>query len=318
MSERDHRDPCDEPACSSHTTAALAGRGDDTNGSSLGTAGRSCCGRSYGGGDDDDPPSDSGVAGGVVRAGSRDKRVGARALRRKRSSGPRRSSGRVSNDPPESGPRVPRQRDTSRSERGEEGFVASMAADPVFHVFPEATEDCCEEDRGDSEPGLEDRFLQKQYPMLYMRNVAESHPWIKDVRQAGNSAQTCPLCKKLDKNTLDSLLVLRPHEVRVHLSSSGHVFPETQINLHLAHSAGPDESADVLRAMAMGLLVGSYSLASSASLHVMNRVHTHMGKVHFVPDQDMAKVHNDAVKQFIGLTGICQSLAKCRQEENES
>lgn len=49
----------------------------------------------------------------------------------------------------------------------------------------------------------------------------------------------------------------------------------------------------------------------------MNRFRTHMGRPFFVPDQDVAKVHNDAVKQFIGLMATCQTLMKYKYNENE-
>lgn len=54
-------------------------------------------------------------------------------------------------------------------------------------------------------------FVRKQYPMLYMKLTAHERPSIADVQCAGQGT-CCPLCQ-LDRNTLDSIRVLKPHEV---------------------------------------------------------------------------------------------------------
>lgn len=197
------------------------------------------------------------------------------------------------------------------------GFVSSMATEPIFQMFPEATEESCvPSDPESGELGESDRFLQKHYPMLYMNVSAREHPSIESVRCEAEETR-CLLCRTLDRNTLDSVRVLEPHEVAPYLNSCGQDFTEKQVNVHLAHSVGEENLAGVLQNMSVDLIAGSYSLASAASLRVMNRVQTHMGRVFFAADQDMAKVHNDAVKQFMGLAATCQSLMKQRQGKGE-
>lgn len=192
-----------------------------------------------------------------------------------------------------------------------------MATEPIFQMFPEATEESCvPSDPESGELGESDRFLQKHYPMLYMNVSAREHPSIESVRCEAEETR-CLLCRTLDRNTLDSVRVLEPHEVAPYLNSCGQDFTEKQVNVHLAHSVGEENLAGVLQNMSVDLIAGSYSLASAASLRVMNRVQTHMGRVFFAADQDMAKVHNDAVKQFMGLAATCQSLMKQRQGKGE-
>lgn len=180
-----------------------------------------------------------------------------------------------------------------------------MASDPVFDMFPEPSEQLVVESH---KSNSEDRFMQKQYPMLYMNLNATQHADIVGVQY--EKQEDCPLCQ-LDRNTLDSIKVLKPHEVRDYLSSYNHAFTEEQVNVHLCHTVSSEENViGVLQNMSFDLISKSYSLASSASLRIMNRVATHMGRPLFVPDHDVAKVHNDAVKQFIGLASTCQALMK--------
>lgn len=68
----------------------------------------------------------------------------------------------------------------------------------------------------------------------------------------------------------------------------------------------------ILQNMSIDLIACSYTLANRTSLHIMNCLTTHMGKELRVTDQDVAKIHNDAVKQFIGLTAMCHTLLKHR------
>lgn len=223
---------------------------------------------------------------------------------RKRSRRGRDREGGVENEP------IP-----TRDYRPTAGFVAEMASEPIFRMFPEAGSGCTTEAEiariGDS-----DHFLQKQYPMLHMNLSAREHPSIKSVRHDSERSNSCPLCKTLDKNTLDSVKVLEPHEVQDYLKSCRYVFTEKQVNVHLAHIASDENTVTgVLRNMSVDLISGSYALASQASHRVMNRVQTHMGRVFLVPDQAVAKVHNDAVKQFIGLAATCQSLMKYKGNE---
>ncbi|KAK2812873.1 hypothetical protein Q5P01_000950 [Channa striata] len=192
-----------------------------------------------------------------------------------------------------------------------------MATEPIFQMFPRRRRKSCVPAGPESgELGESDRFLQKHYPMLYMNVSAREHPSIESVRCEAEETR-CLLCRTLDRNTLDSVRVLEPHEVAPYLNSCGQDFTEKQVNVHLAHSVGEENLAGVLQNMSVDLIAGSYSLASAASLRVMNRVQTHMGRVFFAADQDMAKVHNDAVKQFMGLAATCQSLMKQRQGKGE-
>lgn len=100
---------------------------------------------------------------------------------------------------------------------------------------------------------------------------------------------------------MDSIKVLKPHEVKGYLDSYNHGFTEEQVNIHLAHTMRDENVIGVIQNMSVDLIGKSYSLANAASLRIMNRVRTHMGRPLFVPDQDVAKVHNDAIKQFISL-----------------
>ncbi|KAK7878275.1 hypothetical protein WMY93_031094 [Mugilogobius chulae] len=144
--------------------------------------------------------------------------------------------------------------------------------------------------------------------MLHFSLNAYDYPEIMDVRCAEHGAE-CLICK-LDKNTLDSIKVLKPYEVKTFLDSYKLKFTQEQINVHMAHaSCGLDEnSVEVIRNMALDLITKSYSIANQASLQVMNSVTTHMGKTYLLMDRHAAKVHNDAVKQFLGLASTCQTL----------
>ena len=72
----------------------------------------------------------------------------------------------------------------------------------------------------------------------------------------------------------------------------------------------------VIQNMSVDLISKSYLLANAASLRIMNRIrtasepHQNTHGYPFVPDQDVAKVHNDAVKPFISLASTCQVLMK--------
>lgn len=192
------------------------------------------------------------------------------------------------------------------------GYSSDMAADAIFHMFPEPAE---QQDQELYKLSENDRFLQKQYPMLYMNLNASEHPAIVEV-QYDNEGIGCPVCE-LDKNTLDSIKVLKSHEVKGYLDSYNHKFTEQQVNIHLGHTMRDDNVIDVIQNMSVDLISKSYLLANAASLRIMNRITTHMGRPLFVPDHDVAKVHNDAVKQFIGLASTCQALMKYKHTDND-
>lgn len=186
-----------------------------------------------------------------------------------------------------------------------------MASDPVFSMFPEPsnlTDNECHENTD------MDRFVQKQYPMLYAKLNAQHQPQIAAVELC--PPNDCRLCK-LDNRTTDAIKVLKPFEVRSFLVSRGHEFTEEEVNIHLGHTVSSEENViGVLQNMSIDLIGRSYVLANRASLHIMNRVTTHIGQTYMVPDQDVAKIHNDAIKQFIGLTSTCQTLLKHRLAES--
>lgn len=187
-----------------------------------------------------------------------------------------------------------------------------MASDPIFHMFPDPG---AQQDQESYKICEHDRFIQKQYPMLYMNLNAHEHPCIIGV-QYDDESTSCPMCK-LDRNTLDSMRVLKPHEVKAYLDSIDHRFTEEQVNVHLAHSVRDENVIGVIQNMSVDLISKSYSLANKASLCIMNRLRTHLGRALFVPDQDVAKVHSDAVKQFIGLASTCQTLMKYKHNDND-
>lgn len=216
------------------------------------------------------------------------------------------------NIPPDGSPRTSQHRASDSRSASKRGYSQAMAADAIFHMFPEPGD---HQDREVYKISENDRFIQKQYPMLYMNLNVHDHPSIDDV-QYENDGASCSLCE-LDRNTLDSIKVLKPHEVKGYLESYSHRFTEEQVNMHLAHTIRDDNVIGVIQNMSVDLISKSYSLANAASLRVMNRIRTHMGRLLFVPDQDVAKVHNDAVKQFIGLASTCQALMKCKQSDTE-
>lgn len=191
------------------------------------------------------------------------------------------------------------------------GYSSGMADDAIFHMFPEPEE---RQEHQVERLAENDRFVQKQYPMLYMNLNARDHPSIADVQYEDEGE--CPLCR-LDRNTLDSIKVLKPHEVKEYLDSYSHGFTEQQVNVHLAHTVRDENVIGVIQNMSVHLIGKSYSLANNTSLRIMNRVRTHMGQTLFVPDHDVAKVHNDAVKQFIGLASTCQALMKYKHSDND-
>lgn len=191
------------------------------------------------------------------------------------------------------------------------GYSAAMASDPVFSLFPDPSEQPSAVVHQQNEDV--DRFVQKQYPMLYMKLNADHQPGIQDMELC--PPKQCRLCK-LDRNTADAIKVLKPHEVRPFLVSSGHKFTVEEVNVHLGHTVTSEENMiGVLQNMSIDMIARSYTLANRASLHIMNQVTTHLGKKILLPDQDLAKIHNDAVKQFIGLTAACRSLLKHRTVE---
>lgn len=188
-----------------------------------------------------------------------------------------------------------------------------MLSDPIFDVFPEPDERRRVLEVEAHDANREDRIIQKQYPMLYVNLNASHHGDIADIQC--EMPEECPLCQ-LDKNTLDSLKVLLPHEVRDYLISCNYTFTQEQVNVHLSHASDLGENViGVLQNMTIDLISKSYTLANKASLRIMNRVTTHMGRPILIADQDIAKVHNDAVKQFIGLTSTCQALMKHKTSE---
>lgn len=195
---------------------------------------------------------------------------------------------------------------------GNPGYSAGMASDPVFSSFPDPADqpNAAVHQHNDDV----DKFVQKQYPMLYMKMNADQQPGITDMRLC--PPQQCRLCA-LDRNTVDAIRVLKPHEVRPFLLASGHAFTVEEVNVHLGHSvASEDNMVGVLQNMSIDMISRSYTLANRTSLHIMNQVTTHMGQKILLPDQDWAKIHNDAVKQFIGLTAACRSLLKHKSADD--
>lgn len=183
------------------------------------------------------------------------------------------------------------------------------AEDPIFHLFPEPEESVQQvAETSDSE-----RFIQKRYPLLHMAMVAEEHPSIKEIDYNDSSCAVCDL----STNIVDAIKALQPHEVKPYLESHNIHFTEEQINNHLAHSIQGDKFIGVLQNMSVDLIGRSYSLANQASMHVMSRVKTHKGKTFLVADHEMAKVHNDSVKQFIALAARCESLLKRKAPAEE-
>lgn len=209
--------------------------------------------------------------------------------------------------------------DVSHNSR-ELGYNAAMAANPIFHQFPEPCRDQqlqlqhCNEM---CQTGEHERFFQKRFPIMYVNLTAQEHPAITDIQYDNEGFVECPLCK-LDRNTLDSIKVLKPHEVKPYLESYHHNFTEDQVNIHLAHTIrGGENVIGVIQNMTLDLISKSYSLANSSSLRIMSRLKTHMGRAFFLVDQDVAKVHGDAVKQFIGLASTCQALMKFKPCDSE-
>lgn len=176
------------------------------------------------------------------------------------------------------------------------------AEDPIFHLFPEPEESVQHvAERSDSE-----RFIQKRYPLLHMAMVADEHPAIEEIDYGDSSCAVCDLSTDI----VDAIKALKPHEIKPYLESHNIRVTEEQVNNHLVHSITGEHFIGVLQNMSVDLIGRSYSLANQASMRVMSRVKTHKGKTFLVADQDMAKVHNDNVKQFIALATTCQSLLK--------
>lgn len=194
----------------------------------------------------------------------------------------------------------------------ERGYLAEMAEDAVFRTFSEPRAQNRVETNVDCDS---EQFIRKQYPMLYMNLRAQEHPFVRDVQYV-NERDKCALCG-LDKNTLDSIKVLKPEEVKAYLASYQHDFTEEQVNMHLGHTVKDQDLIGVIRNMSVDLISKSYSLAHKSSLYIMNSVRTHLGRTIFVPDQEMAKIHSDSIKQFIGLAATYQALLKHKRGDCE-
>lgn len=76
-----------------------------------------------------------------------------------------------------------------------------MASDPVFSLFPEPSDQGVLECQ---QNGDVDRFMQKQYPMLYVKLNTDQQPGIVDVELCPQ--KQCRLCE-LDQNTADAIKV---------------------------------------------------------------------------------------------------------------
>lgn len=203
-------------------------------------------------------------------------------------------------------------RERSRGDDDDAGYSCALAESDVFDEYPEPPErDVYAEDAG----GGGERFMQKQYPMLYAQLNPAHLTDVSDVRCVDDR---CSLCNGLDQNTLDALTVLKPGDVREYLAEHGHEFTATQVNVHMAHAVrGEDNVVGVLQNMAVDLIGRVYAVASASSARIMNRVTTDKGRVLFITDHDHARVHNDAVKQFIGLAAACQTLLKHKATADE-
>lgn len=138
------------------------------------------------------------------------------------------------------------------------GYSQAMLSDPVFNMFPEPDDQRRLFETESNNVNREDRIIQKQYPMLYMNLNATQHADIADIQC--ETPEKCPLCQ-LDKNTLDSIKVLLPHEVRDYLISCNHTFTQEQVNVHLSHTANVEDNVvGVLQNMTIDLISRSYSL----------------------------------------------------------
>ncbi|MEQ2211021.1 hypothetical protein XENOCAPTIV_024311 [Xenoophorus captivus] len=155
-----------------------------------------------------------------------------------------------------------------------QAYSAKMVGDAIFHMFPKPQEErqLQVSVRRENAREEDDRFIQKEYPMLYMNLRAHKHPFVLVVQY---------------------------------------------LNMHLVHSIKGRDLIGVMQNLSVDLMGKSYLLANEASLCIMNHVQTHLGRVIFVPDQEMAKIHNDSVKQFIGLAATYQSLMKHKHEDDD-
>lgn len=203
----------------------------------------------------------------------------------------------------------------TRRARGEQtaGYSRALAESAVFNEYPEPlTRDLHAGAEGEDAAA---RFMRKQYPMLYTQLNPAHLTAVSDVQCIDDR---CLLCENLDRNTLDALTVLKTNEVREYLAEHGHEYTAPQVNVHMAHVVrGEENTVGVLQNMAVDLIGRVYALASTSSARIMNRVTTDVGRVLFVADHDHARVHNDAVKQFIGLAATCQTLLKHKTTEDK-
>ncbi|KAK7915593.1 hypothetical protein WMY93_011354 [Mugilogobius chulae] len=124
-----------------------------------------------------------------------------------------------------------------------QSYRSAMAANAVFHQFPEPSgEQQRHQQLEVCKTGENERFIQRRFPMLYVNLTAQEHPAIADIQCGNDGSSQCSLCK-LDGNTLDSIKVLKPHEVKPYLDSYQHKFSEEQVNVHLAHTMRGGENA---------------------------------------------------------------------------
>lgn len=200
------------------------------------------------------------------------------------------------------------------------GYSSALAESEIFNAYPEPP--TTHNDGYIRESGVEKedtgvRFMQKHCPVLYMQlNPTQVSDNIADVQCVTDK---CLLCEQLDRNTLDALLVLKPNEIQEYLANNGYDFNVKQINMHTAHTVKSEDGVmGVLQNMAIDLIGQVYELASTSSSRIMNRVTTDMGRVMFVTDHDHARVHNDAVKQFISLANTCQTLLKHKAVDDKT
>lgn len=72
----------------------------------------------------------------------------------------------------------------------------------------------------------------------------------------------------LDRNTLESIKLLKSHEVKDYFDTFNH----SQVNIHLAHTVRDENVIRLMQKMSVDLMSKSYSLAKDTSLRIMKRV----------------------------------------------
>lgn len=195
--------------------------------------------------------------------------------------------------------------------------MAEAAYDEIFASNPAAHPTSCEDtaDRQEAELDSKERFLRKEYPSLYLSLNRETITAVTS--QALLSDSECSLCSKLDKNTLDSLEIEKPCNIKGYLESLNLHFSTAAVNTHLAHAIQEDNFLGVVRNMSADLLSKTYSVADAASRQLMYCVHTEVGRTCLAPDKEMHKIYAGVIKNFNAQVNTYLSLCRCAQSERE-